>query len=171
MSEIIEGRNEWKNLWDRLSIFRNLRAGSQRVSMAWVSASSIVLACHVKGPGFNPTATKRGEEIKENVLVVFWLSTWKVDRPTKFQKLVGSEKIRLEKKKRCWEFNQHESKIFQGREDGSVGEGKYHSCTPLARMSHNSVWLWDSGYCVLERKRNENRVIYHTGISLKYSKL
>lgn len=171
MSEIIEGRNEWKNLWDRLSIFRNLRAGSQRVSMAWVSASSIVLACHVKGPGFNPTATKRGEEIKENVLVVFWLSTWKVGQANKVSETCRERENQIGKKKRCWEFSQHESKIFQGREDGSVGEGKYHSCTPLARMSHNSIWLWDSGYCVLERKRNESRVIYHTGTSLKYSKL
>lgn len=110
-----------------------------------------------KALGFNPTATIRREEIKENVLVIFWLSTWKVGQANKVSETCRERENQIWKKKKTdavllalhiWEFNQHEPKWE----------------TPfLHSIGHSSVWLWDSGYCVLGRKRNENRVIYHTG--------
>lgn len=81
--------------------------------MAWVSASSIVLACHVKGPGFNPTATKRGEGIKENVLVVFWLSTWKVGQANKVSETCRERENQIGKKKDAGNLANTSQKYFK----------------------------------------------------------
>lgn len=53
-----------------------------------------------KALSFNPTATKRGEGIKENVLVIFWLSTWKVGQANKVSETCRERENQIEKKKK-----------------------------------------------------------------------